>query len=388
MQRFLLLLVICAGLRAETALVLPFFNHSSSANLDWVGESIAESVHDALATEGVLTLDRDDRLEGYRRLSLRPGAELTLASVIKVGEALDAGKVIYGEYEVTNAPGAASKGDLRVIARVVDLRHPHLDDPLTESAPLEDLAKLQARLGWQILKTLRPNTAIGEAEFVAARPAVRLDAVESYIRGLMAASPEQQHRFFTQAARLDELYSQPCFRLGKLYWEKKDYRVAAGWLQRVDRSDPHYYESRYFLGLCRYSTGDFKEAEKALQEVANSVPLNEVFNNLGAAQSRLGEFPAAIESFRKAIEGDSADPDYHFNLGYALWRSGQYEAAVASFRASLDRQPNDTEATTFLGIALKGQGQRPGDLRTEGRQRLKSEYEEAAYRQLRAELEK
>ena len=41
---------------------------------------------------------------------------------------------------------------------------------------------------------------------------------------------------------------------------------------------------------------------------------------------------AAIASFQKAIEGDSADPDYHFNLGYALWRAGQYAAAMASFR--------------------------------------------------------
>ena len=49
---------------------------------------------------------------------------------------------------------------------------------------------------------------------------MRLDAVESYVRGLLATlDPEQRHRFFTQAARLDEHYSQPCFQLGKTYWE-------------------------------------------------------------------------------------------------------------------------------------------------------------------------
>src|SRR5436309_158810 len=86
------------SLHAETALVLPFFNHSKTANLDWVGESIAESVGDSLASEGVLVLDREDRLEAYRRMSLRPGAELTHASIIKIGESLDASVVIYGSY--------------------------------------------------------------------------------------------------------------------------------------------------------------------------------------------------------------------------------------------------------------------------------------------------
>ena len=99
-------LLFAGGLRADTALVLSFFNHAKSANLDWVGESIAQSVHDALASEGVLVLDREDRLEAYRRLSLRPGAELTHASVLKIGESLDASQVIYGFYELLPAePG-------------------------------------------------------------------------------------------------------------------------------------------------------------------------------------------------------------------------------------------------------------------------------------------
>ena len=51
MQRFLgLVVLLCGAMRAETTLVLPFFNHSKSPNLDWIGESIAESVHDALAS--------------------------------------------------------------------------------------------------------------------------------------------------------------------------------------------------------------------------------------------------------------------------------------------------------------------------------------------------
>src|SRR5580704_990491 len=100
MPRWLLLLaIVCGALRAETLLALPFFNHAGTANLDWIGESIAETLRDAISPEGVLVLDRQDRLEAYRRLSLRSGAELTHASIFKIGESLDASLVVYGAYE-------------------------------------------------------------------------------------------------------------------------------------------------------------------------------------------------------------------------------------------------------------------------------------------------
>jgi len=390
MYRVLSLVVLCASLRAETVLALPFFNHSNSTNLDWIGESIAETIGDSLASGGVLVLDRATRLEGYRRLSLRPEAEITHASIIRIGQALDATTVVYGFYELLPPldGNTQSKGSLRVTARMLDLKNTRQGQPFGEAGALEDLADLEVRLGWQVLAFLRPKTAPSEEEFRKVRPPVRIDAVENYVRGLLSTSPEQRQRFFTQAARLDEHYSQPCFQLGKSYWEKKDYKLAATWLERASRSDPHYLEAQFFLGICRFYNGDFAGAEQAFQIVAGSVPLNEVYNNLGAAESRLNRPAQALASLQKALEGDSADPDYHFNIGYVQWRAGRYDEAATSLRAALQRNPNDSEATTLLGRVLERQGPRPGETRMEGRERIKTNYEEAAYRQLQAELAK
>jgi tetratricopeptide (TPR) repeat protein len=383
----------CCVLHAGTSLVLPFFNHAKSTNLDWIGESIAESVNDSLASSGVLTLERGDRLEAYRRLSLRAGAEITHASIIKIGQALDASSVIYGSYELlpavsTDLSNTQSKGSLRLTARILDLKDMRQGPEFGETGALEDLAAIEVRLGWQALKQLDPQTKLTEREFVGARPPVRIDAVENYIRGLLAASPEQSSRFFTQAARLDEHYSPPCFQLAKSYWEKKDYKVAAGWFERVGRADPRYLEAQFFLGLCRYYNGDYAGAEQCFQTVAADAPLNEVFNDLGAAQARQHKSDAAIASFAKALDGDSADPDYCFNLGFTRWHAGQYDEAIANLRATVERNPSDQEATSLLGRALKHDGPRPGDLRSENRERVKTNYEEAAYRQLQAELKK
>lgn len=392
MRRFVFLFWAVSSflvLRAETVLVLPFSNQSkstsSATNVDWIGESISEAVRESLVSEGVLALERDDRLEAFRRLSLRSNAVLTRASIIKAAQALDASEAIYGHYDLTpvaSDSGGGSRGTLRIGARMLNLKRLRQGSELEESGPVEDLAALEARLSWQVLKTLSPKTAPPEEEFLRGLPHVRLDALESYIRGLLAANPEQQHRFFLQAARLDAGYSQPCFQLGKSYWDKKDYRVSAGWLARVHRGDPHYLEAQFYLGICSYQMGDYKAAEKCFEVVAASVPLNEVYNDLGAAQTRT-DTTAAIESFRKAVEGDSADPDYHFNLAYALWRAGQFPAAADSFRAVLERNPNDEEAARLLAHAERREPFRPG---SEGHERLKTNYEETAYRQLKAEL--
>ena len=390
MLRLAALAAVCCGvLHAGTSLVLPFFNHAKSANLDWIGESVAESVNDSLASSGLLTLDRNDRLEGCRRLALRPGAELTHASIIKIGQALDAASVVYGSYELLPDPAnTQSKGSLRITARILDLKQMRLGPEFGETGALEDLAAIEVRLGWQALKQLDEDTKLSEQEFLKARPPVRLDAVENYIRGLLAASPEQRSRFFTQAARLDDHYSPPCFQLAKSYWAKKDYKAAAGWFDRVARADPRYLEAQFFLGLCRYYSGDYAGAAQCFETVASSVPLNEVYNDLGAAQARQNKSAAAVASFTKALEGDSADPDYRFNLGFTLWRAGQYDGAIASLRAAVERSPGDQEATSLLGRALKHDGPRAGEPRSENRERVKTNYEEAAYRQLQAELRK
>jgi tetratricopeptide (TPR) repeat protein len=317
---------------------------------------------------------------------LRPNALLTRASIIKAGDALDAATVVYGQYELIPTP-PPSRGSLRITARILDLKRTRQGPEFQEVGALEDLAALETHLGWQSLQFLAPKTAPSEEEFRKARPPIRLDAIEAYVRGLLAANAEQKHRLFTQASRLDERFSQPAFQLGKIYLAKKDYPIAAGWLERVNRADPHYLEAQFLLGLCLYYAGNFADAERSFELVAAAVPLNEVFNDLGAAQSRANRLPAAIENFRKAIEGDSSDPDFHFNLGYALWKAGRYAEAAESFRSVAQRNPSDSDATVFLGRCLKQEGPRAGDPRSEGRERIKTNYEETAYRELKAELE-
>jgi tetratricopeptide (TPR) repeat protein len=379
--------LICSA--ADTVAVLPLFNLDEPAapNLDWIGESAAETIHESLDSAGLMVLARDDREEVYRRLAVRGGPVLTKATVIKIGETLDAGEVIFGDFDVApDSTGARTlKSNLTLAIHAIDLKKLHEFPEVKLSGALEDLSQMEMKAAWMLLKAIAPDRTGTEDDFLRARPAVRVESMESYVRGLMASNLDQQIKLFSQAARLDEHFTKPDFQLGRIYFQRKEYKTAVPWLQKVTRGDQHYMEASFLIGICRYYDGDFDGATEEFRMVLEEIPLNEVYNNLGAALSRKND-PAAAENFHKALEGDEADPDYWFNLGFALWKKGDFKQSADDFRAVLDRSKGDQDATYFLGRSLRGEGPRAGDPRSEGRERIKTTFEDSAFRQLQAEL--
>jgi tetratricopeptide (TPR) repeat protein len=393
MRLSLAALLVCLGVgmpaRADNFLIVPFFNLTGDSGLDWIGESVAETLREALASKGILALDRDARLEAYRRLSIRPYTQLTKATVMRLAEALDADQVVFGSFDLAGAePHSKSRGSLRLTAQILNAKKLTRGPEYGEVGPLEDLARLQTHLAWETLRFVLGRGAPSEQEFRASQPQLRVAAIESYVRGLLAPEPAQQMKLFSQAVRVEPRYSQANFQLARLHYARKSYRLAADRLQRVAPADVNHRSATFLLGLCRYHLGDFAGAEQAFRSVADVVPLNEVWNNLGAAQSRTNS-ALALESFRRALDGDANDPDYHFNVGYALFRRGDVAAAAERFRAVLDRDPEDAEAMTMLGRCVKKVTTRntPAPGRSEGVERLKESFEESAYLQLKAVLE-
>jgi Flp pilus assembly protein TadD len=299
---------------------------------------------------------------------------------------LGAGLVVFGEYDLKSpAPGNSGKWELSVKARLVNVRQTRKIKDLAATGPLEELSFLQTHLAWQALTAAGADAGIQESAFRAAHPPIRFDALESYVRGLIAPGEDQKQKLFATAARIEPGFSQPCYQLGRLHFDKDDYAAASEWLKKVQPGDAHYRESLFLLGISRFRSSDFTGARDAFRVLASAVPLSEVWNNLGAAQIRASD-PGALASLQKALEINESDPDYHFNLGYALWKQGDFERAAASFRAVLERSREDADATLMLGRCIKKAGPRPGELRVEELERLKENYDESAWLHLRAVL--
>lgn len=388
MQRLFALFILVVGLppisRAETVLIIPFFNISSTQNISWIGDSVSESIQESLASEGVLTVRQELRDQELKESGVKRYARLTRASVMEIGVSLDAAAVIYGDIQFAPAPqGATSKGTITLIARIINVRQLRRGAEFVETGQLEQLAALQTRLAWRILKEIRPAAQLSEEIYRQRHPAVRVEALESYVLGLLAQTDEQRIRLFSQAIRLEPAYARPAFHLGQITFNKKDFRAASEWLKQVTSADSNYREAQFLLATARYFQADFNSAIKLLTQLAEAAPLGEVENNLGAAKLRAAR-PEAFSHFLKAIEVDPADPAYQFNAGYAYWRLADFANAAQHFRATLERAPDDEQARLLLGRAEQKLGHRPGDPETDNLVRVKLSYDESAWQHLKA----
>ncbi len=389
--RFLLfvvsVLVLTLPARSATVLVLQFHNESQYSDLNWVGESIAETLMDEFGAANQIVLDRQSRAEGMRRLSLRPNAGFTKATLIRLGQTLDADYLCYGTYDAHLLGGTSQLKDssIQISAHFIDLRKMRDGPDYSEAGPLSELSRLEEHLAWQSLKYLLPKATFQLDQFLAPQKLIRADAEESYIRGILSSTREQQQKWFTQALALDPQFTGAAFELGKLALARKDYRQANILFAHISPQDPRYPEARFKMGLSAYGAGDFTAAANYFRELVKTFPLSEVYNNLGAAEDQLN-LPAAIDDLRRALDGDENDPTYLFNLGAALLKNSYFEEALKRLQAVLDRDPDDSEARALLDRAQRREAIRSG-VNTATPERLKENFDETAFRQLKAMLQ-
>ncbi|MBY0507425.1 MAG: tetratricopeptide repeat protein [Bryobacteraceae bacterium] len=373
----------------QSILVLPFANSTAVRGLDWIGESLAETLRDRLVAAGLPhVFERGERLEAYRRLSVRPYVPLTRATALKIGLSVDADLILYGDYEILSPSTSAvtPQSSVRFTARVLDGRLLRSGLEFASTGRLEELAVLQNHLAWQALQALAPALAPSFTDFDRNYPAIRVNAIESYVRGLLAAKAEDKYRFLSEAARLDERYSQARFELGHLQLDRGNFKDAATWLEQVPVSDVHHLEASFLLGIARYRAGEYAASEQAFERVLADLPLSPVLNNVALAQARQGRAKSA-ETLAKASEGDPTDADYAFNAGYLLWRQGNFKGALPGFEAALSRNPDDAEAAMFLGLCQRADPASLKEAPLENRERLKTRLDETAYRQLKMLVE-
>ncbi len=385
---FLTAFTLFAGQAKPAAvLVIQFHNASEYPDLNWVGESVSETLRAEFSAANQIVFDRDSLAEAMRRLSLRPGADFTKATLIRLGQALGADYVCYGSYEAALPAGDSQLKDssIQLSAHFLDLRKLHEGPDLAEAGKLSDLSRLEEHLAWQSLKYLDPEANLPLEDFLSPKKFTRMDAEESYVRGLLSTNREQRQKWFAQAVALDPQFVSPAFELGKLYLRDKDYRQAIQWLGRINASDPRYAEARFRMGLGAYAMADYNGAARYFTDVLKQFPMNEVYNDLGAAQSELN-LPSAIDNFRHALSGDPNDPVYLFNLGAALLRNNSFEEAAKRLQGVVDRNADDEEADTLLSRARRREQTAPGS-KPLAPARLKDNFDETAFRQLKAMLQ-
>jgi tetratricopeptide (TPR) repeat protein len=358
---------------SQILLIMPFENTSSQPGLDWMGEAFPEVMGSRLTSGPLFMVNRDDRLLAFDQLGIPSSAKPSRATVYEIAQRLEADYVLMGTFRVEN-------GNLTARARVMDTARLRLGPELSEGGSLANLIAIQSALTWDLLDSLKLTGKTGKQEFVARMPPVRLDALENYVRGVIAGNNAEKIKRFLEAVRLDPNDTLAMLQLGKTYYVSKDYTSAISFLSRVPQSDPNINEAQFYLGLSAFYGGQPDKAEAAFASLSQRLPLTEIFNNLGVVSARRGD-RRAREYFERSVETEPSDPDYHFNLAVELYREGDSSGAARELRAALVIQ-QDSEARTFLDAINAG-----GPKSRLPLERIKRNYDESGFRQLALELE-
>jgi tetratricopeptide (TPR) repeat protein len=360
----------------EMVLVMPFENISGTAGVDWIGEAFPEVVGRRLNTAPLFVISRDDRLLAFDRLGLPSTAKPSRATVYQVAQELDADYVLMGDFQVAN-------GNLTARARLMDVEHLRLSPEMTESGPLTSLIAIQTALAWDVLNALKVLSIPGKQQFVGQFPPVRLDALENYIRGVLAPSDQEKIRRFKEAVRLEPGNTLAMLQLGKTFYAARDYASAVEWLAKVPPDAINGNEAQFYLGLAAFYAGQMENAAAAFRALSARLPLTEVYNNLGVVLARRGD-KRARDYFEKSVENDAGDADYHFNLAVAMAREGEPQEAMRELRVALDLRP-DAEAKSFLDVLSSPATAQPAA--KPPLERIKRNYDESSFRQLALEIE-
>jgi tetratricopeptide (TPR) repeat protein len=344
----ILLLILCSRISlsqlAETetggrvVLVLPFDNRSGQANLDWVGNSFPDTLNQRLTSAGFLAISRDDRQYALDHLGLPVDFRPSRATTIRIAQTLDADFVIVGSYTVAD-------GRIMVQAQVLDVNKLRLSAPLNDSSDLPRLFDVENAIAWKVARQIDPHFTVAEQTFLASSGGIQLSAFENYIRGTDATTPQERIKRLQMAVQTTPNYTAALLALGKAQYTERDYDQAAATLAKIPPTDRRALEAGFYLGLSRFNSAKYAEAQSAFAFVASRLPLPEVVNNQGVAASRQGHDAAAL--FQRASTADPNDPDYHYNLAVALLRRGDSTGAQREVALTLKLRPADIEAAAL-----------------------------------------
>jgi tetratricopeptide (TPR) repeat protein len=363
----------------ETVLVVPFENQSKAPGIEWISDSFPELLQERLNSATLFVLPREDRIRAYDRVGIPVGLHPSRATVYRIAEQLDVDYVVLGLYRFDGRTFTTT-------AQLLDMRRQHLLPEISESGPLIQLIDIQTALAWDVLHELRPEISISRQAYLAAAPPLRLDAFENYVRGVTAASADEQIQHYREALRLNPTYSAALLQLGKAYYEGRQYAQAISTLSRMPGDDALARETNFYLGLAAYYQGDFQRADSAFHFVAARLPLAEVYNNLGAVNSHIDRKIAA-QYFQKAIDADPNDPDYHFNLATELYRGDDLAGASRQLRETLSLKTTDSEARSLLNAITSDAASSNRGAKKTPAERIRTNYDESSFRQLALKID-
>lgn len=347
-------------------LVVPADGHDTGPELAWVAHAVAETLPRDLAFLGVAAVDGGERRRALETLEI-PNAPTSLATSIRVAEALAATRLVTGSYAVQG-------GTLTLSLRLTDVERGTLSAPLLASGPLASVRELIHGLAWDIALAGSTRPVRTRDELRARDAGVPFPAFHSYCEALRPGDAPARIKLLRHALALAPGYDDAELALGALLVQTREFAPALEALSHVGPDGSGARRARFLQGITLYELGRYAEAASLWGRLAGEAPGAAVLNNHALARLRAalavaprgaGFIPAAAfgadanrpsHVLRAASELETEAADLVFNLGFALFCEGDDEAAAFWLRGRVRESPSDVHARVVLAWALRRAG--------------------------------
>ena len=132
------------------------------------------------------------------------------------------------------------------------------------------------------------------------------------------------------------------------------YRSTISLWKNITETSPQKRRAHENLGQALSTDGRLQEALEQFNTVLalpddGSVPLRDLYREIGVVHFRLGSMDAAVEAWQKGLHYADGDPGLLNNLSVAYMQQQRYDEAAASAEAALKNNPQMPQLLNTLG---------------------------------------
>ncbi len=141
------------------------------------------------------------------------------------------------------------------------------------------------------------------------------------------------------------------YKIGVIHYEESNYELAIESFNKVEVSDPYWWDALYWKALSEMKIGMTEEASTHLKEVAsNSKELSqEALFELGSLYDKMCEYEKAISVLRK-VKGELKD-EAGIAIGNVFLKMGRFKEASLEFMKVIEKG-EDNVSLAFLQAAV------------------------------------
>jgi tetratricopeptide (TPR) repeat protein len=290
-----------------------------------------------------------------QQLKLRPGAAADVSSVRKLGERIEAQRVVWGWYR-------RDRDQWNVTARVLNVATGKASSELR--AVSSDWFAVRDRLTEQILRELGITPSATERARMVLRDTTSLAAWEWLSKAMALRSQRRpssaQEALLRQALAADSQFARAYRALAMALFEQGKFADAERAGRQALQLQPDDGRAHMILGVSQLLQNHLVDGEKELREAHRLDPDDtETVARLGELYRAQEKWDEAITMFDTARRLNPIDADIHANLGLTYVAKHERARALAELKEAARLDPEAGGAEQMISQAYDALGETP-----------------------------